>query len=111
MAHRVHADGDADNSAQLVTGATGVIHQVWARNAHATDTVYLQIFAARSGVTVGTTAPDLWMALEPGVNGFHFGDEGIAVGVGTAGITYACTTTRTGSTDVPANVDLCIAFT
>ena len=95
-------DSDGDNSAQAARATEGRLFYVHVVNPNAAD-AYIQFFDVAAGsVTVGVTVPTLSF-LVPAGNGTDagafdqwFGDRGIQF---NTAITYACTTTATGSTD------------
>lgn len=92
-----HFDSDGDNTAQAVYAGGGSIHYLHIINTNASD-AYLQLFDVAAGsVTVGTTTP-MQSYLVPGNGAFErsFGEVGIKF---ERAITYACTTTATGSGD------------
>lgn len=90
-------DSDGDNTAQACKARGGSLNYIHVINPNATD-AYLQLFdAAAANVTVGTTTPKQSYFV-PGNGAFEvsFGPDGIPFGTA---ITYACTTTATGSGD------------
>lgn len=94
-------DADGDNTAQSVKGTPGRLYFIEVSNPNAAD-AYLQLFDLATGsVTVGATTPKLSL-LVPAGDGTKDGamDKVFTIGLhfGTA-ITYACTTTATGSGD------------
>lgn len=101
--NRSHFDSDGDNSAQAVKTSRGWIEYIQVHNPN-TAVAYLQLFdAATASVTVGTTTPLQSYMIPPGDGStpgafeVTFGQEsGLAF---YTAITYACTTTATGSTD------------
>lgn len=92
----MHFDSDGDNTAQVCRGSAGYIDYIHVINSNAAD-AFIQFFdLASASVTVGTTTPSQsWIV--PGNGAFerafpkpiHF----------QRAITYACTTTATGSGD------------
>lgn len=96
-------DADGDNTVQAVKTSAGQLYGLEITNTNAVD-AYVQFFDAATGdVTVGTTTPKLSFLVPAantsttiaGATTKHFDDP---VGFDVA-ITYACTTTATGSTD------------
>lgn len=109
---RPHFDADADQTVQTVAGGGGVIYQIVGNNEDGSSTFYLQLFGV-TNPTVGTTAPLISLPLEPGAFGFHFGDKGVQLataGVASSGLSYAVTTTPTGSTGPGSNVSLNLLY-
>lgn len=97
-------DSDGDNSAQALLPHPGRLYFVNAYNSNGAA-AFIQIFDATSAnVTVGTTTPKMSLFVPAGgaysqnlpVNGFHF----------NTAITYACTTTATGSGDPTTGLTL-----
>lgn len=94
-------DADGDNTAQTVKTTGGRIHYLEVSNPNATD-AYIQFYDAAAGsVTVGTTTP-VQSFLVPAGDGTK--DAGTEKTFNfpwkfNDAITYACTTTATGSTD------------
>lgn len=94
-------DSDGDNTAQQLKGSAGNLYFLEVSNPNSTD-AYIQLFDLATGsVTVGTTTPKLSL-LVPAGNGTNYGamDKVFTIPIAFAtAITYACTTTATGSTD------------
>ena len=94
-------DADGDNTAQVIKAAAGALYGLEVSNANSTD-AWIQIFDVAAGsVTVGTTTPTLSF-LVPAGNGTDDGGmtETFVVPIKFAtAITYACSTTPTGSGD------------
>ena len=94
---QMHFDGDGDNTAQAVKAAPGRIYAMEVSNPN-TANAFIQLFdALAANVTVGTTTPkQSYIVPASGAMDKSFADSPLEFGVG---ITYACTTTATGSTD------------
>lgn len=95
-------DSDGDNSAQAGRTVGGKLHYVHVVNTNSAD-AYLQLFDLATGsVTVGVTTPKLSLLIPAGngtdAGAFEAGFGPLGIVFNTA-ITYACTTTATGSTD------------
>jgi len=94
-------DSDGDNTAQAVKTSAGTLWALEVSNPNSADG-YLQLFDVATGsVTVGSTTPKLSL-LVPAGDGTKDGamDKLYAMGINFAtAITYACTTTPTGSGD------------
>ncbi len=94
-------DSDGDNSAQVCKAAAGRLYAVEVSNINTEDT-WLQLFDVAAGsVTVGTTTPKLSLFIPKG-DGTNYGamDKVFTVPIKFAtAITYALTTTPTGSGD------------
>lgn len=108
-----HFDSDGDNTAQAVKTTRGDIYYINVTNQNTAD-AYLQLFDAAAGsVSVGTTAP-IQSYLIPGGDGTNSG--GLTQEFYNApihfenAITYACTTTATGSTDPTAGLTVNILY-
>lgn len=88
-------DADGDNTAQALKASAGTLYKLNIYNSNSSE-AYIQLFNTAAGsVTVGTTTP-VYVARIP-ANGQLIEDFGGAgLGFSTA-ITYACTTTSTGS--------------
>lgn len=96
-----HFDSDGDNSAQAARTVPGWIAHLHVVNQNTAD-AYIQLFDLATGdVTVGATTPKQ-SYLVPGGDGTNDGaldvDFNPMLSFDTA-ITYACTTTATGSGD------------
>jgi hypothetical protein len=97
-----HFDSDGDNSAQAMKTSPGKVYRLHVVNQNTAD-AYIQFFdAATASVTVGSTTP-IQSYLVPGGDGTNSGALDVnlfdaPLDFQTA-ITYACTTTATGSTD------------
>lgn len=89
-------DSDGDNTAQAVRTTSGYLHFLEVSNPNGTD-AFIQLFDAATGdVSVGTTTPALSLLVPAnGAMDKHFP---VPMKFETA-ITYACTTTATGSGD------------
>jgi hypothetical protein len=73
-----------------------------------TSAVYVQLFDALTGsVTLGTTSPKLSLMIPAGGAANVFSDTGIAF---ATGISFACTTTRSGSTGPTSTIDVNFMF-
>lgn len=99
---RTLLDTDGDNTAQACKTTAGDLMYVHVINVNSVDT-WLQLFdAAAADVTVGTTTPKLSFLIPAGngtdAAGFTENFGNFPVHFETA-ITYACTTTATGSGD------------
>lgn len=98
---RSHFDSDGDNTAQAVKTSGGRIHAIAVANKNNAD-AFIQFFdTAAASVTVGTTTP-VFSILVPKGDGTLYGqfDTTFTFPVKfNAAITYACTTTPTGSGD------------
>lgn len=94
-----HFDADGDNTAQQVKASAGNVYGIHVSNLNA-RTCFLQLFAA-SSVTVGTTTPNLVIAVPPGDGVDIYGQVTVEIGpiAFATAIKYACTTTPTGSGD------------
>ena len=110
---RTLLDTDGDNTAQSVVAKAGQIHYIHVVNPNSVDT-YLQLFdVAAASVTVGTTTPKLSF-LVPAGNGTDSG--GFTENFGEFPIhfenfvTYACTTTATGSGDPTTGLTVNIMY-
>ena len=95
-------DSDGDNTAQACKTSAGDLHYIHVINPNSVD-VYLQLFDVVAGsVSVGTTPPNLSFLVPAGngtdAGGFTENFNDFPVHFETA-ITYACTTTATGSGD------------
>lgn len=89
-------DSDGDNTAQAMKAAAGSLYKLHIINSNA-SAAYVQLFNVAAGsVTVGTTTPN-YVAFVP-ANGSLTEDFVQGMAFSTA-ITYACTTTATGSGD------------
>lgn len=89
-------DGDADNTAQTLKAGKTYLHKIIVENPNGAK-AYVQLFdALAADVTVGTTVPDY---VVPVLAGAGTVDDYIPGILFTKGVTYACTTTPTGSTD------------
>lgn len=92
-------DSSANNTAQAIKANSGRLYGIEISNPNTTD-AYLQIFDLTTGnVTVGTTTPKLSF-LVPAGNGTRDGamDKSFIIPITfSTAITYACTTTATGS--------------
>ena len=87
-------DADGDNTAQALKTSAGTILKLHVSNPNAAI-MYVQLFDLATGdVTVGTTIPTMSLQI-PASSSFTFE---LDLAFATA-ITYACTTTATGSTD------------
>lgn len=97
----MHFDADGDNTAQAVKTSAGNVYGLIVQNPN-TANAFIQLFDVAAGdVTVGTTTPSQSYF----IGGTTAGDNNqieikftVPVSFETA-ITYACTTTATGSTD------------
>ena len=88
-------DADGDNTAQAIKAGAGRLFFLEVYNPNSAD-AWIQLFdVATGGVTVGTTTPKLSLYVPPGAMDKMWP---LPVHFGTA-ITYACTTTQTGSGD------------
>ena len=95
-------DSDGDNTAQACRTSGGILKKIHIINPNSTD-AFLQLFdAAVADVNVGTTTPKQ-SYLIPAGNGVTYGayeadfaSDGLKF---ATAITYACTTTATGSGD------------
>lgn len=99
---QTHFDADGDNSAQAIKAADGYLHSLHVVNTNTVD-AYVQLFDVATGdVTVGATTPKQTY-LVPAGNGSEAGafdrELGNAPIQFKTAITYACTTTATGSGD------------
>lgn len=104
-----HFDPDADETAQLVSGSSGVVQSFVVHNEDEADVVYLQLFDAAP--TVGTTTPRQSIPCPPGVSGYFFGDVGLQIArTTTAALYYAVTATPTGAGAPPSNVVLNLQY-
>jgi hypothetical protein len=106
-------DGDGDNTAQAGKASATGLHHIECSNPNSAD-AYLQLFDLATGsVTVGTTVPKLSL-LVPAGDGTKDGamDKffGPPIKFGTA-LTYACTTTATGSGDPTTGLIVNLAYT
>lgn len=83
------------------------LHSYLCNNTHSA-TVFLQIFDVRAAnVTLGTTLPVVTIPLPPGVSGGLFQDLQIVDHTTTnPGLSYAVTSTATGSSNPGAAVDV-----
>lgn len=94
-------DADGDNTAQQIKASAGKLYGLEVSNPNTVD-AYIQLFDLATGsVTVGTTTPKQ-SYLVPGGDGINNGamDKVFTIPVSFAtAITYACTTTATGSGD------------
>lgn len=94
-------DADGDNTAQQVKGSSGNLYMLEVSNPTSAD-AYLQLFnLAAVSVTVGTTTPKLSFLIPAG-DGTKDGamDKIFTVPIEfSTAISYACTTTATGSGD------------
>jgi hypothetical protein len=94
-------DSDGDNTATAMKTSEGELYSLEVSNPNSSD-AYIQLFdATASDVTVGTTTPSLSFLVPAGDGTLDGGmDKFWPNGVifDTA-ITYACTTTATGSSD------------
>lgn len=97
----MHFDSDGDNTAQSVKTNPGTVYQIAVSNPNSSD-AYLQLFDVAAGsVTVGTTTPNQ-SYLIPAGDGTNDGaaDKVLSIPIQfDTAITYACTTTATGSGD------------
>lgn len=90
-------DSDGDNSAQACRTSGGYIDYIHVVNPNGVD-AYLQLFnVAAAGVTVGSTTPNQ-SYLIPANGAFDVAFAAHPMHFATA-VTYACTTTATGSGD------------
>lgn len=102
-----HFDSDADNTAQSIKASAGNLYKLNVYNPN-TAYAYVQIFDVATGsVTVGTTVPD-YVVPVPAL-GSATEDFAVPLGFSTA-ITYAATTTATGSGDPTTGLTLSAAF-
>lgn len=94
-------DADGDNTAQVCRADSGWIDYIHVINSNVAD-AYLQLFdVASASVTVGTTTPTLSFLVPAGdgVNAAAFEQHFSTPLRFRTAITYACTTTATGSGD------------
>jgi len=87
-------DSDGDNTAQVIKAGAGSLYALEVSNSNSAD-AWIQLYDVAAGsVTVGTTVPDQsYFVPAQGAMDKSFS---VPVAFGTA-ITYACTTTATGS--------------
>jgi hypothetical protein len=94
-------DSDGDNSSQALKASPGVLYALEVSNPNSAD-AYIQLFDVASGsVTVGSTTPTLSLFVPAG-DGTKDGamDKYWTHGIKfNTAITFACTTTATGSGD------------
>lgn len=94
-------DADGDNTAQAIKTGAGRLYLLEVQNPTDAD-AYIQLFDAATGsVTVGSTTPKASF-LVPAGDGTLDGAFGFSLPIGMhfgTAITYACTTTATGSGD------------
>jgi len=98
-------DADADNTAQTIKGSAGNLYNLIAYNPN-TTIAYVQIFNHASP-TVGTTAAVYILPIPP--NGIAGIEPSVPITFSTA-ITYAATTTATGSGDPTTGLVLSAAY-
>ena len=100
-------DSDGDNSAQAAKASPGNLYMMTAINTNTAD-AYLQLFDLATGsVTVGTTPPKY---VVPVLGGAAYDTPlPIPMSFSTA-ITYACTTTPTGSGDPTVGLTVCFGY-
>lgn len=102
-------DADANNTAQVLKASAGRLYALEVSNPNTTD-VFVQLFdVAAGGVTVGTTTPKLSLLVPGGTGASNRGgmDKVFTVPVAfDTAITYAVTTTPTGSADPTSDVTL-----
>jgi hypothetical protein len=92
-----HFDSDGDNTAQVIKASAGILYNLHIINSNGANT-YVQLFDVDAGsVTVGTTTPD-YVIFVPGGAATITDFNNVGLNFSTA-ITYACTTTPTGSGD------------
>lgn len=95
--HTLAFDSDGDNTAQSVKASAGSLYGMHIINPNNT-VAYIQLFNTATGsVTVGTTTP-VAVFMIPAQDCFTLNITAIPITFSTA-ITYACTTTPTGSGD------------
>ena len=89
-------DGDGDNTAQVMKASGGYLSFLEVQNPNATN-AYIQLFdALAANVTVGTTTPAMSLLVPAGGAMDKMWDRPLKF---ETAITYACTTTATGSGD------------
>jgi hypothetical protein len=100
-------DADADNSAQTLVDKPSFLFKIIVENPN-TAKAYVQLFdALAADVTVGTTVPNYVIPVF--ANSGTVDDYAVPMKFKN-GITYACTTTPTGSTDPTAGLVLSANF-
>lgn len=100
-------DSDGDNTAQALKASAGNLYKINVYNPN-TAIAFVQLFDTAAGsVTVGTTTP-VYVIPVPS-EGFTIEDFVPGLSFGTA-ITYACTTTATGSGDPTTGLTLSATF-
>ena len=96
-----HFDSDGDNSAQAMTGGPAVLSGLQVLNVNTSD-AWIQLYdLATTGVTVGSTTPTLSLLVPKG-DGTSYGGLDLVFSTPVffkTALTYACTTTPTGSGD------------
>jgi hypothetical protein len=107
-----HFDSDGDNSAQAARTTGTRLFGIEVSNTNTAD-AYLQLFnTSTSGVTVGSTTPKLSL-LVPAGSGSNDGamDKDFTDGIEfDTALTYACTTSATGSGDPSTGLILNLWF-
>ena len=112
--NRTHFDADGDNSAQAAKTSRGFLKYIHVVNSN-TAQAFLQLFdTAAASVNVGTTTPVQSYLIPPG-DGTTSGAFEVAFGSESGlyfdtAITYACTTTPTGSTDPTTGLTVSMVY-
>jgi hypothetical protein len=105
-------DSDGDNTAQQAKASAGNLYFIEVSNSNTAD-AYIQLFDAATGsVTVGTTTPKQTY-LVPAASGSNRGamDKTFTIPITfSTAITYACTTSATGSGDPSAGLIVNIGY-
>lgn len=99
--------GSIGSTATAIKASAGQIYGYHIYNSNST-VVYVQIFDLASGsVTVGTSTPKMSLGIPPSSGATFALDSGIAF---ATAITFACTTTRSGSTNPSNTVDVNFSY-